>query len=95
MWPQWRPLLPHILEVVESTRPLDNVVDEVTELLRETGIYLQVAASLGRPCPSSNGRITSIASASIPTTPTLLNAATVLALDLREAGEVAAGACAE
>lgn len=41
VWPQWRPLLPHILEAVEATRPMNDVIEEVTLLLREAGNYLQ------------------------------------------------------
>ncbi len=88
VWPQWRPLLPHILEVVESTRPLDNVVDEVTELLRETGIYLQDRGEPRAALPLFERAYHLNRERLDPDDPTLLNAATVLALDLREAGEV-------
>jgi len=40
VWPQWRPLLPHILEAVDPARPLDDVADQVAQLLREAGSYL-------------------------------------------------------
>jgi tetratricopeptide (TPR) repeat protein len=41
VWPQWRPLVPHILEAVDAARPLADVVGKVTWLLREAGVYLQ------------------------------------------------------
>jgi hypothetical protein len=40
VWPQWRLLLPHILESVQQSRLLDDVVDEVSDLLSDTGDYL-------------------------------------------------------
>jgi tetratricopeptide (TPR) repeat protein len=40
VWPQWRPLLPHILAAVDSNRALGEVASEVTTLLRLTGNYL-------------------------------------------------------
>jgi tetratricopeptide repeat protein len=40
VWPQWRPLIPHILSALDPDRPLDDVAREVTTLLRSTGDYL-------------------------------------------------------
>ena len=46
VWPTWRPLLPHVLAATDPTRTLDEVLAEVSWLLRKAGDYVQ---SRGEP----------------------------------------------
>jgi hypothetical protein len=40
VWPTWRALLPHALAVADPARDLDEVIPQVSQLLRRAGIYL-------------------------------------------------------
>lgn len=40
VWPQWRTLLPHILEAIQPGRSLDGVAGQVSRLLSDSGDYL-------------------------------------------------------
>jgi hypothetical protein len=40
-WPDWQLVLPHVLTVCDTSRPLQSRVEEVRHLLGNTGVYLQ------------------------------------------------------
>jgi tetratricopeptide (TPR) repeat protein len=41
VWPQWQPLLPHVLAAVDPSRPVGDAADEVSWLLDRAALYQQ------------------------------------------------------
>ncbi len=87
VWPQWRPLLPHILEALDPRRPLDDMSGEVTELLREAGNYLQDRGEAHAARPLFDRAYRLNRHRLDADDPIMLNAASDLAVVLRHVGE--------
>jgi tetratricopeptide (TPR) repeat protein len=87
VWPQWRPLVPHILEAVDAARPLADVIQEVTELLLEAGSYLQDRGEPRAAFPLLERAYQLNRERLDPDDAELFNTATGLAIILREVGE--------
>jgi hypothetical protein len=85
VWPQWRPLLPHL--VVALGRDLDNVLHEATALLRRTGDYLQNRGELHAARDLFEDSYALNRTRLDPDDPTLLNVANDLSIVLSVLGE--------
>jgi hypothetical protein len=70
VWPAWRQLLPHVLAVVDPTRDLDEVTDDVRRLLGRAAAYLNTRGEPGRPCPCPSAPTGRTENDSATTTPT-------------------------
>jgi hypothetical protein len=87
VWPQWRPLLPHIVAAVNATRDLDNVVNEVTALLRGAGDYVQSRGEPRAARPLFERAYTLNQGRLDADDPDMLDIVNDLAIDLRMLGE--------
>jgi hypothetical protein len=87
VWPQWQPLLPHVLAAVDPVRALDEVVDDTAWLLDRAATYLLTRGEPGVALPLLQRSHASSTERLGGEHPATLVRANVLALGLREIGE--------
>jgi Tetratricopeptide repeat/Domain of unknown function (DUF4062)/NB-ARC domain len=86
VWPQWRPLLPHILAAVDSARVLDDVALEATRLLQGAGRYLTARGELRSARPLCERAYAFAKDRLGPDDPAVIAVASDLTFVLRELG---------
>jgi tetratricopeptide (TPR) repeat protein len=86
-WSDWRHLLPHVLAVTDTSRPLEPAGLDVSWLLDGAGVYLLTRGEPGPALPLFERALTESRRVLGEDHPDTLTSASNLALDLRALGE--------